>query len=108
MSSSAEFFRWQASCRDRGDFGATHGDTFALGLRDYNQLYPCPNGLPLDSRPHIEIPSWVARIEKARRCIATHQAMFRVRELAENISAEQIINDIREISTWARSLYETK
>lgn len=53
--------------------GMTAGDTFYLGLRDYVEHYPCPNGLPIDHRKPAEVPAWVDRVDKAKRDIEKHR-----------------------------------
>ena len=69
MSEYSKFYAWDRRCSDRGSFGMTAGDSMHLGARDYNQPYPCPNGLPLDMRLPGECEHWRRRIEKAKRDI---------------------------------------
>jgi hypothetical protein len=52
--------------------GMTAGDTYYLGLRDYVEMYPCPNGLPIDHRKPAEVSAWVDRVARAKRDIEKH------------------------------------
>ena len=82
MSSVAEFIRWDARCRNMPAHGVTAGDTFWLGLRDYVEMYPCPNGLPIDHRQPEEVPAWNERVAKAKRDIEKHRSEQRVQVMA--------------------------
>lgn len=104
MSSVAAFIRWDSRTRNMPAHGATAGDTYYLGLRDYVEMYPCPNGLPIDHRQPADVPSWNDRVSKAKRDIEKHKSEQRVQLLAETISDEQIITEIEAIRQWARSL----
>jgi hypothetical protein len=84
--------------------GVTAGDTYYLGLRDYVEMYPCPNGLPIDHREPSEVPAWRQRIEKAKRDIEKHKSEQRVQLLAEQLTDEAILSEIEVIRKWARSL----
>lgn len=57
-----------------------------------------------DFRSPNECGAWNIRIEKARRDIERHTAEFRVRDMADAITLEEMQNDILEIRTWANSL----
>ena len=46
------------------------------GLADYTEPWPCPNGLPIDTRKPGESPQWRVRIERARRDIAEWNRYF--------------------------------
>ena len=81
MSEYSKFNAWNRGCVDRGSFGMTSGDSMHLGLRDYNQPYPCPNGLPLDMRLPSECEHWRKRVEKAKRDIEWHRREFEAAEL---------------------------
>lgn len=73
MSSYHLWIGWIDGCIDRGGFGITHGDTMYLGLRNYDEPYPCPNGLEHRNLPFEElrkIPAYARRLEKARQDIA--------------------------------------
>jgi hypothetical protein len=50
----------------------TPGDSYHLGLRDYNEPYPLPNGMPLDARKPGDCEHWRQRVDKAKRDIETH------------------------------------
>lgn len=82
MSSVAAFIRWDSRCRNMPAHGATAGDTYWLGLRDYVEMYPCPNGLPIDHRQPAEIPAWNDRVAKAKRDIEKHKAEQRAQVMA--------------------------
>jgi hypothetical protein len=81
MSEYSRFLSWMGRCHDRPGYGMTPGDTAYLGLRDYVEPYPCPNGLPIDTREPGECESWQKRIEKARRDIDWHRREFAAAEI---------------------------
>jgi hypothetical protein len=91
MSEYSRFNAWDWSCLDRGSYGMTAGDSFWQGLRDYNQMRPCPNGLPLDARLPSDCEHWRKRIEKAKRDIEWHRREF---EAAELVFSEDDISDL--------------
>ena len=95
MSEYSKFNAWNRGCVDRGSFGMTSGDSMHLGLRDYNQPYPCPNGLPLDMRLPSECEHWRKRVEKAKRDIEWHRREF---EAAELVFSEDDISDLISIA----------
>lgn len=72
MRTAASFIRWDARCRNMPAHGATAGDTYWLGLRDYVEPYPCPNGLPIDYRKPSDVSAWNDRVAKAKRDIEKH------------------------------------
>jgi hypothetical protein len=84
--------------------GVTAGDTYYLGLRDYVEMYPCPNGLPIDLREPAEVPAWNARVAKAKLDIEKHKSEQRVQLLADELTDETILSEIEAIRKWARSL----
>jgi hypothetical protein len=92
---------------DRGSYGMTHGDGHHLGLRDYNQPYPCPNGLPIDTRRPGDCEHWRKRVDKAKRDIEHSRFWAGVQSCAEEFTDEQIFEDLEIIRTWARSLQRT-
>lgn len=100
MSSVAEFIRWDTRCRNVPAHGVTAGDTFYLGLRDYVEPYPCPNGLPLDTRELSEIPAWNDRVAKAKRDIDLH----RREQVMESV--EWTDSDVNDLLSIARELDE--
>ena len=51
--------------------------------------------------------AWRRIVEKAQREIAEHTAKWNVRELAAEITVEQLQHDLLEIRTWANSLRKT-
>ncbi len=104
MSLGAAWIRWDSRCRNMPAHGMTNGDTYYLGLRDYVEMYPCPNGLPIDHRKPAEVPAWNDRVDKAKRDIEKHRSEQRVQLLAEQLTDETIISEIEVIRTWARSL----
>jgi len=84
--------------------GVTAGDTYYLGLRDYVEMYPCPNGLPIDHRQPAEVPAWNDRVAKAKRDIEKHKSEQRVQLLAEQLTDDALKKDIEVIRAWANSL----
>ena len=69
MSDYSRFVSWDARCTDRGGYGMTPGDTMHLGLRDYNEMYPCPNGLPVQTGGPQASEHWRSRVASAKRFI---------------------------------------
>lgn len=69
MSQYTDFLRWQSGCRSffGVDHGCTAGDSFHQGSRSYTEPFPCPNGLPLDTRKPQEVEWYRERVAKARR-----------------------------------------
>jgi len=104
MSIVAAWIRWESRCRSMPAHGMTAGDTYYLGLRDYVEHYPCPNGLPIDYRQPADVPAWNDRVAKARRDIEKHKSEQRVQLLAEQLTDETIFSEIEAIRQWARSL----
>ena len=81
MSEYSRFLSWDRRCRDRGSYGMTPGDSYHLGLRDYNEPYPLPNGMPLDTRQPGDCEHWRRRVDKAKRDIEWHRREFAAAEL---------------------------
>ncbi len=104
MSSLAAFIRWDSRCRNMPSHGVTAGDTHYLGLRDYVEMYPCPNGLPIDHRQPADVPAWNERVARAKRDIETHKSEQRVQLLAETISIDEVRKGLEVLKTWANSL----
>lgn len=94
MSEYSKFYAWDRRCSDRGSFGMTAGDSMHLGARDYNQPYPCPNGLPIDMRLPGECEHWRKRIEKARRDI---DLFDREKKLASVVWTDADVTELAEI-----------
>ena len=94
MSEYSKFYEWDRRCSDRGFFGMTSGDSMHLGLRDYNQPYPCPNGLPIDMRLPGECEHWRKRIEKAKRDI---DLFDREKKLASVVWTDADVTELAEI-----------
>ncbi len=94
MSEYSRFLSWDRRCSDRGSFGMTAGDSMHLGLRDYNQPYPCPNGLPIDMRLPGECEHWRRRIEKAKRFI---DLFDREKKLASVVWTDADMTELAEI-----------
>lgn len=94
MSEYSKFYAWDRRCSDRGSFGMTAGDSMHLGARDYNQPYPCPNGLPLDMRLPGECEHWRKRIEKAKRDI---DLFDREKKLASVVWTDADVTELAEI-----------
>jgi hypothetical protein len=104
MSSVAAWIRWDARCRNMPAHGMTAGDTYHLGLRDYVEMYPCPNGLPIDHRQPADVAAWNDRVAKAKRDIEKHRSEQRVQLLAETISIDDVRKGLEVLKTWANSL----
>jgi hypothetical protein len=94
VSEYSKFNAWNHGCVDRGSFGMTSGDSMHLGLRDYNQPYPCPNGLPIDMRLPGECEHWRRRIEKAKRDI---DFFDREKKLASVVWTDADVTELAEI-----------
>jgi hypothetical protein len=90
MSDYSRFISWDARCTDRGGYGMTPGDTLHLGLRDYNEMYPCPNGLPVQTGGPQKSEAWQKRLAKAKQFIEQWNTEQRVDRLAEAITDEQL------------------
>ena len=104
MSSVAAFIRWDSRTRNMPAHGVTAGDTYHLGLRDYVEMYPCPNGLPIDNRRPADVPAWNDRVAKAKRDSEKHSSEQRVQLLAESISIEDVRKGLEVLRSWANSL----
>ena len=89
MSGYSRFLAWSARCHDRPGYGLTPGDTAYLGLRDYVEPYPCPNGLPIDTREPGECESWRRRVEKAKRDIEAWNRGVAIQQRAEAITDDE-------------------
>ena len=90
MSEYSRFLAWNRSCSDRPGYGMTSGDTMHLGMRDYNEMYPCPNGLPVQTGGPQESEAWQERVKKAKAFIEQWNSEQRVAQLAESITDEQL------------------
>ncbi len=71
---------------------------------DYSELCPCPNGLPIDDRKPGSCEPWRQRVAKARRDAELFDSEWRLRDVAESISVDEILKDVEAIRTWANSL----
>jgi hypothetical protein len=104
LSDYSRFLAWDRRCIDRGSYGMTHGDGHHLGFRDYNQPYPCPNGLPIDTRQPGDCEHWRQRVEKAKRDIERWNSDQRVQLLAETVSLDEVKKGLEVLKAWANSL----
>jgi hypothetical protein len=68
----------------------TPGDTMHLGLRDYNEMYPCPNGLPVQTGGPQASEAWQKRLAKTKQFIEQWNSDQRVERLTEAITDEQL------------------
>jgi hypothetical protein len=98
MSEYSRFSAWNRSCMDRPGYGITPGDTMHLGLRDYNQPYPCPNGLPVQTGGPQESEAWQRRVEKARRFIESYESEHTVRNLVATLQPSVVKAFLRALS----------
>jgi hypothetical protein len=71
---------------------------------DYNQPYPCPNGLPIDTRQPADCEHWRRRVDKARQFIGEWNSEQRVMSLAESLSIDDVKKGIEVLRQWANSL----
>jgi hypothetical protein len=106
MSEYSRFLSWDARCRDRGSYGMTAGDSMHLGLRDYNQPYPCPNGLPLDARQPGDCEHWRRRVEKAKRDIEVHRDQIAWQELGEQSAVVFAADDVAGIIELVKGAFD--
>jgi hypothetical protein len=90
VSDYSRFIAWDARCTARGGYGMSPGDTMHLGLRDYNEMYPCPNGLPVQTGGPQASEALQKRLEKAKQFIEQWNSGQRVERLAEAITDEQV------------------
>ena len=51
--------------------------------------------------------AWRRMVDKARKEIAEHEAKWMVRDIAAEITTEELQHDLLEIRTWANSLRKT-
>jgi hypothetical protein len=100
----AAFYRWDSGCWNYPNQSLTGSEFEFGGIADYGQEYPCPNGLGLSERKLSESPAWRRRIAKARRDAEDWSATIALRDMAAQITIDEIQHDIEEIRTWANSL----
>ena len=100
MSSVAAWIRWESRCRNMSSHGVTASDTHYLGLRDYVEMYPCPNGLPIDHRLPAELPAWNDRVAKAKADRDRHR-----REI-ESCLIEWSVSEFQDLLSIARGFDE--
>lgn len=105
MSRTTYHWRWSSGIIDCGGYGVTNGDTFHLGMRNYDSAMPCPNGLPVVNRKPSEVPCLRERTEKARKFIEEHSREIRVREAAFIISIPQVEEDLKDIKLWLQQMF---
>ena len=106
MSDYSRYLTWDRRCRDRGAFGMTAGDSLYLGLRDFNEPYPCPNGMPLDTRKPGDCEHWRRRVAKAKRDIEDWNRDIAITRAAEAITDEDLelfISEIRKFQNVRNS-----
>lgn len=98
MSEYANFIRWDRSCSDRSGYGMTPGDTMLLGLRDYNETHPCPNGLPVQTGGPKTSAAWLERVSKARRFVEQWNAEI---EMQSVVWTDADLKDLLKIGAMA-------
>jgi hypothetical protein len=76
----------------------TPGDTLHLGLRDYNEMHPCPNGLPVQTGGPQKSEAWQKRLAKARRFIERHESEHTVRNLVATLQPSVVKAFLRALS----------
>jgi hypothetical protein len=84
VSQYTDFLRWQSGCRSffSVDHGCTAGDSYHQGSRSYTEQFPCPNGLPIDTRAPQEVEWYRGRVARARRDAEAFDRESRVKVLA--------------------------
>ena len=92
MSEYTDYILWESRTRVHAGFGMTAGDSHHLGLHNYTEAYPLPNGLPIDHRGPGETEWWRKRVEKAKRDIERIESQHRVADLAATVT-----EDIRDL-----------
>jgi hypothetical protein len=106
MSEYSHFVAWDARCRDCGSYGMTSGDSRYLGLTDYNQPYPCPNGLPIDLRQPGNCEHWRRRVDKAKRDIEVHREQCAWQELGEQSVVVFAADDVAGIIELVKGAFD--
>ena len=84
----------------------THGDGHHLGLRDYNQPYPCPNGLPIDLRQPRDCEHWRQRVTKAKRDIEVHSEQCAWQEFGEQSAVVFAADDVAGIIELVKGAFD--
>jgi len=90
MSEYTDYIRWESRTRVHAGFGMTAGDSHHLGLHNYTEAYPLPNGLPIDHSEPGETEWWRRRIDKAKRDIERIESQHRVADMAEQITDKEL------------------
>lgn len=106
MSSVAAFIRWDSRTRNMPAHGATTGDTYHLGLRDYVEMYPCPNGLPIDHRQPADVPAWNDRVAKAKRDIENHRQKIEWQQIGDDSAVVFAAEDVAGISDLVKGAFD--
>ena len=106
MSSVAAWIRWDSRCRNMPAHGVTAGDTHYLGLRDYVEMYPCPNGLPLDESTTETNPVWREKIDKAKRDRAAHRERIAWQQLEDDSAVVFAADDVARLVELVRGAFD--
>jgi hypothetical protein len=91
VSQYTDFLRWQSGCRSffSVDHGCTAGDSYHQGSRSYAEPFPCPNGLPIDTRAPQEVEWYRERVARAKADIEAFDRTTAIRDAAEAITDEE-------------------
>ena len=108
MSSVAAFIRWDSRTRNMPAHGVTAGDTYHLGLRDYVEMYPCPNGIPIDHRQPEEVPAWNERVAKAKRDIEKHRERIEWQKLEDESAVVFAADDVAGIIDLVKGAFNVE
>lgn len=108
MSSPAAWIRWESRCRNMPAHGVTAGDTYYLGLRDYVEMYPCPNGLPIDHREPAEVPAWNNRVAKAKRDSEQHREQIAWQQLGEDSAVLFAADDVAGLINLVKGAFDVE
>jgi len=100
MSSGADFLRWLANCHTRPGSGICAGDTTHHGLGEYVEMFPCPNGLPIDYGLPRDSPVWRAKVEKAKRDSERISGYFRTCGLADQLTEQEVRTALERVIKW--------
>jgi len=106
VSSVAAYSHWDSRTRNMPAHGATAGDTYHLGLRDYVEMYPCPNGLPIDHRQPADVPAWNDRVAKAKRDSENHRQKIEWQQIGDDSAVVFAAEDVAGIIDLVKGAFD--
>jgi hypothetical protein len=108
MSQYTDFLRWQSGCRSffAVDHGCTAGDSSHQGSRSYTEPFPCPNGLPIDTRAPQEVEWYRERVARARRDAEAFDESMMWQRLGEASNAVFDAEDVARLISLTESVFE--